>query len=802
MAQVSNICQVYKQLCPGQERLRARYAALRTISHPAESQRVLDSNALVLHFSGPNSATGEDVLELHVHGGPAVVSSILGALNELSTQEYPVRYAEPGEFTRRAFYNDRLDLTQVEALGETLNAVTEEQRRLSVQGTRSKLGETYDQWRKMLLDARGELEALIDFSEDQHFDESAMDLADNVAAQVRALYTTIQYHLANAMRGELLRKGIVVSLIGKPNVGKSTILNRVVGRNAAIVSKEAGTTRDIIEVGVDLGGFFCRLGDTAGLRRALADDNGTSEAGELVNEVEQEGIRRAREQAENSDVVIVVFAATARRDTAGHDLDLEPEVVSTANALAQDGKKLVVVINKGDLLDAVHAEDGPARGTVLGTSTQVTREQDLKATVRKAIPAVPPSAIFLISCTQAQTGCTSDTPASPPFTPSALASSASSLKSHTADPGNFRAFIHGLVDVFREMTIALRPDDDSETRIEQSDITQLTPPGSSLWEDSLGATARQGQLLANCRDELNRFLDLVPGAKRPTDVGISTDMYLNTQATAPQPGVDPLASRTEGDTTRDTTPAHPPLLSLLDAAYGRYLLARGRQDTAQGPRAAGSAAIAIPDRPYPEPAPATPAKADAQAARASMAADLAPVAVAVPAARDDAAGARGSHPRPTCASTLDLDSVNADGTSSASGPAALDAEAGVGRSVRDYSGVGGCVRDYSEPRAGIREGRVSEGDEGFGSACRGGLDDEGLGGNDDACGAGGVRGFGAPGESARLQHGDGGGGREEDEVDIVAAAEHLRAAAVALGKITGRGDAGDVEEVLGVVFEK
>jgi tRNA modification GTPase len=221
-----------------------------------ENDDVLDSEALVLYFPSPRTVTGEDVLELHIHGGPAIIKAVLSAIGTCNTTVAPIRYAEPGEFTRRAFLNNRIDLTKVEALGDTLSAVTEEQRRLSVNGTVSGLAARYDTWRQSLLAARGELEALIDFSEDQHFDESPAELAASVAVQIQALQRLLKLYSANAVRGELLRNGISLSLIGAPNVGKSSMLNQIVGRNAAIVSQEAGTTRDIVEVGVDLGGFF------------------------------------------------------------------------------------------------------------------------------------------------------------------------------------------------------------------------------------------------------------------------------------------------------------------------------------------------------------------------------------------------------------------------------------------------------------------------------------------------------------------------------------------------------------------
>ena len=235
------------------------------------------------------------MLELHVHGGPAVVRAVLSAIPQCATHVessaasavHSIRYAEPGEFTRRAFANNRMDLPQIESLGETLSASTERQRQISVRGTTSSLAVRYEQWRVLLLAARGELEALIDFSEDQHFDESPAQLCASVARQVQGLCTQIKAHVVNAVRGELLRNGISMALLGAPNAGKSSLLNCIVGREAAIVSQEAGTTRDIVEVSVDLGGWLVKIGDMAGLRRAglVGPD--------IVGAVEQEGIKRA-----------------------------------------------------------------------------------------------------------------------------------------------------------------------------------------------------------------------------------------------------------------------------------------------------------------------------------------------------------------------------------------------------------------------------------------------------------------------------------------------------------------------------
>lgn len=422
--------------------------------------QVLDFEAVVIYFPARKTVTGEDVLELHIHGGPAIVKAVLKAVGECNSPADPVRYAEPGEFTRRAFMNDRIDLTKVEALGDTLSAVTEEQRRLSVQGTVSGLATRYESWRQMLLAARGELEALIDFSEDQHFDESPAELAMSVAGQIRSLVTLIQYHCTNAVRGELLRNGITLSLIGSPNVGKSSLLNQIVGRNAAIVSAEAGTTRDIVEVGIDLGGFFCRLGDTAGLR-GNSDKEIEAAMKNVIGEVEKEGIRRAKQKALQSDVVLLVFSLETVGDSAVAELRMEAEVVETAKQLSDAGKNIVVVVNKIDKLG--------------DNATSITTH-DIIRTVKMALPAIDSDAIFCLSCQDSSCG----------------------MITTAQDPGNIQAFIIGIVGVFRRIT------------------NPMSPEGSgadpSIWQESLGANERQRILLAEGAEYLQAFLEQVDSA--------------------------------------------------------------------------------------------------------------------------------------------------------------------------------------------------------------------------------------------------------------------------------------------------
>jgi tRNA modification GTPase len=449
---------IYRALCPGKKDPKPRHATVRTLydpENPPTASSVLDSGALVLYFPAPKTVTGEDLLELHVHGGTAIVRAVLAAIPRTlkagSTE--PIRYAEPGEFTRRAFANDRLDLTQVEALGDSLAASTEQQRRLSVRGTTNSLATRYESWRKLLLEARGELEALIDFSEDQHFDESISELLGSVAVQVVSLREALLAHRENAVRGELLRSGISLALLGAPNAGKSSLLNAVVGREAAIVSREAGTTRDVVEVGIDLGGFLCRLGDTAGLRKALEGKEGGD-----IGMVEQEGMKRAKARAEESDVVIVVLSFESEGNERAK-VRLDAEVVETAARLTKEKDNVLVVINKTDMAQ----DDSELEAAIAAT--------------QEAISGLKRERIHLISCASTES------------------------KSTTSDPGKIQAFLRALVSHFATLTSAISPDSVSETGSDPS-----------IWQESLGATERHRLLLEACIASLDEFAALVDAA--------------------------------------------------------------------------------------------------------------------------------------------------------------------------------------------------------------------------------------------------------------------------------------------------
>ena len=246
--------------------------------------------ALILWFPAPHSETGEDVAELQLHGGRAIVASVFAALSRVPG----LRPAEAGEFTRRAFENGKLDLTAVEGLADLVLAETESQRRLAFRQMRGALGNRAENWRAQLIQALALVEARIDFSDEA---DVPQDLVTPALQIVRALEEEIASVLADGGRGERLREGLVVAIAGPPNAGKSTLLNRIAKREAAIVSPYAGTTRDVIEVHLDLGGLPMTLLDTAGIR-------------ETDDPVELEGVRRARERANAADLVLWVVDAS------------------------------------------------------------------------------------------------------------------------------------------------------------------------------------------------------------------------------------------------------------------------------------------------------------------------------------------------------------------------------------------------------------------------------------------------------------------------------------------------------------
>ena len=288
-------------------RPRPRFAALRTLR--SRDQDVLD-RGLVLWFPGPGSYTGEDCAELHLHGSRAVLGAVAEALVALGA-----RLAAPGEFTRRAFLNGKMDLLEAEGVADLVEAETEAQRSQALRQMEGALGRLYRGWSDAVRDALALQEALIDFSDD----EVPASAADELTATMTGTIAAIEAHLDDGRRGERIREGVVIALVGAPNVGKSSLLNALAGREVAIVAPVPGTTRDAVEARIELASVPVTVVDTAGLRDS--DDP-----------VEAEGIRRARARMASADLVVEVVDAA------------QPQGSGTANGL--------VVANKTDLQPA------------------------------------------------------------------------------------------------------------------------------------------------------------------------------------------------------------------------------------------------------------------------------------------------------------------------------------------------------------------------------------------------------------------------------------------------------------------
>ena len=252
------------------------------------SRETLDKS-LLIYFEAPHSFTGEDVVELHIHGSRAVISSVLKNLSQLEN----FRLAEPGEFSKRAFYNNKMDLTEAEGLADLIDAETSEQRKFALRQMEGSLKNVYEAWRKDIISILAHLEAYIDFP-DEEIPES---IKNNILNSVFKLKDEINKHLSKDNIGERLREGFRIVIAGPPNVGKSSLLNALAKRDAAIVSETAGTTRDAIDVHLDIKGYPVIITDTAGLH----------ETGE---EIEKKGIKIAQQKMEDADLIIALFDAS------------------------------------------------------------------------------------------------------------------------------------------------------------------------------------------------------------------------------------------------------------------------------------------------------------------------------------------------------------------------------------------------------------------------------------------------------------------------------------------------------------
>jgi tRNA modification GTPase len=320
----------------------ARQVSLRRISDPATGE-LLDKG-LVVWFAGPASFTGEDIVELHLHGGPAVVKGVIDAVLGWRSPESDAacRLAQAGEFTKRAFYNERLDLASVEGLADLVRAETAAQRRQALAASSGAARTLLGEWRQHLMHALAMLEASIDFADE----DLPPELAAAAAAAVEQVQDGVTSALRDAAAGTALRDGLLVAIVGPPNVGKSSLLNAFVGREAAIVSSIPGTTRDIVEVSLDLGGYPVTIADTAGLREA-------------ENVIEREGIARARGLAERADLTLLVLDQQV--------LGQGSEDIEALRASAD-----LVVLNKADLAGD-HGADGLSISVKTGQGLDILR---------------------------------------------------------------------------------------------------------------------------------------------------------------------------------------------------------------------------------------------------------------------------------------------------------------------------------------------------------------------------------------------------------------------------------------------
>lgn len=326
-------------------------------------------DALAVWFPGPRSYTGEDAAELHCHGGRATLEALVQALTAFAD----VRLAEPGEFSRRAFDNGKLDLAAVEGLGDLIAAETEAQRKQAMRQLSGVLGRRCEAWSRCLTDALAHMEATIDFSDE--------DLPDTLDADARRVIGTVRAELADALDdsgiGERLRGGLVVAIAGAPNAGKSSLLNALARRDAAIVTDRAGTTRDIIEVAASLGGYPVSLVDTAGLRDS--DDP-----------VEQEGVCRARAAVDRADIRLLVLDGHTwpALDRESQDLldgpDTLPLISKADLGIRQPGNLLTVSATHGTGLAALERQLATMAAQRLGGSETalITRARHREALTR------------------------------------------------------------------------------------------------------------------------------------------------------------------------------------------------------------------------------------------------------------------------------------------------------------------------------------------------------------------------------------------------------------------------------------
>ena len=354
-----------------------------------DANRLPIDDAVMLWFPGPASVTGEDVAEFHVHGGRAVLAALFAALSAFEN----VRAAEPGEFTRRAFENGKLDLTEAEGLDDLIHADTDRQRRQALRHLKGLLGDRARNWRAGVIEASALIEAGIDFSDEG---DVPAELLAPALLKIKALLGEIEEVLAAQGRSERLREGLVVAIAGPPNVGKSTLMNALARREVAIVSPHAGTTRDVIEVQLDLDGYPVTVIDTAGVR-------------ETEDPVEQEGVRRGRVRAAEADLVLWMvdaphesFPREGSRPAwvVRNKIDLDAAVTEEGSAsvgMRPGAREFRISAGRGDgvqdLIAALvaFARDyfGSGEGGLIGRERQRKLLQQTAASLQRSIEVMP-----------------------------------------------------------------------------------------------------------------------------------------------------------------------------------------------------------------------------------------------------------------------------------------------------------------------------------------------------------------------------------------------------------------------------
>ncbi|PBP18834.1 hypothetical protein BUE80_DR010496 [Diplocarpon rosae] len=457
---------IYAALCPNKAIPAARKIAVRTLYSPSDPTIILDSDAVVLRLIAPRSSTGEDMLELHVHGGPATVRAVMSAIADVHPRS--IRAAGPGEFTRRAFANEKLDLAQIESLGDTLSAHTEQQRRAALRGRSGELSRAYHGLQKDLQIQRAQLAADVDFGESEDLEGIDM-IWSSVVQEVKLIQSRITKHQVAARYGELIRKGIQISLIGHPNAGKSSLFNQILGTQTSIVNQQAGTTRDIIEATVDVQGYLCTIADTAGVRTR------GSKSHSEIGEIEEEGIRRAIAKARSSDMIVLVVSPE-RDNTGCIKLWVDPSSGSVDQGPQSDSA----------LWSIIQGEDGVQKPAIVVLNKVETLS---KEETSQYLSSLQRNARAFLS-----------NPDIVPILPISVALAENLMQTGTPSPdaGNMGTFITVLVNTLTSLT---------SVPVEMADL--------------IGATERQRQLLEQCNEYLKMFVHYAEQKTPPPDAAIA-----------------------------------------------------------------------------------------------------------------------------------------------------------------------------------------------------------------------------------------------------------------------------------------